>query len=264
MNNWHIELKPFLSGLSDMPQKLRKGREVYNGYVRGCGLKYGNIKDLCYADELFSEAFEKATAASPNGKPRTIVSTLNLMNIFTILKLNLSYSSTTSHIVEFGSLRGGSAIFMAIIAKELLPGTIITSFDTFKGFPKTNPEIDAYRRGSFENVDVNELRNHVAGMGLNNLIFIEGAFEDTVSEALKALGQISLAHIDCDVYESVAYTYKEIKPYLIEGAYLIYDDPLVPTCIGAFEAIEEHLIRQDGLHAEQVFPHLVFRSPAIR
>ena len=77
------------------------------------------------------------------------------------------------------------------------------------------------------------------------------------------MGQIALAHIDCDVYDSVAYTYKEIKPYLINGGYLIYDDPLVPTCIGAFEAIEEFLIRKDGLHAEQIFPHLVFRSPVI-
>ena len=82
MDNRHIELKPFLSGLSDMPQEMRKGREVYNGYVRGCGLKYGNLKDLCYADALFSEALEKATAPSPNGKPRTIVNILNLMNIF--------------------------------------------------------------------------------------------------------------------------------------------------------------------------------------
>lgn len=263
MDNWHIELKPFLSGLSDMPQEMRKGREVYNGYVRGCGLKYGNLKDLCYADALFSEALEKATAPSPNGKPRTIVNILNLMNIFTIIKLNLSHSSATGHIVEFGSLRGGSAIFMAIIAKELLPGSMITSFDTFKGFPKTNLEVDAYRQGSFENVDVNELRTYAAALDLNNLTFIEGAFEDTIPQALKELGQIALAHIDCDVYDSVAYTYKEIKPYLISGGYLIYDDPLVPTCIGAFEAIEEFLIRKDGLHAEQIFPHLVFRSPVI-
>ena len=185
------------------------------------------------------------------------------MNIFTIIKLNLSHSSATGHIVEFGSLRGGSAIFMAIIAKELLPGSMITSFDTFKGFPKTNPEVDAYRQGSFENVDVNELRTYAAALDLNNLTFIEGAFEDTIPQALKELGQIALAHIDCDVYDSVAYTYKEIKPYLINGGYLIYDDPLVPTCIGAFEAIEEFLIRKDGLHAEQIFPHLVFRSPVI-
>ena len=256
-------IKTILERSSDMPQEMRKGREVYNGYVRGCGLKYGNLKDLCYADALFSEALEKATAPSPNGKPRTIVNILNLMNIFTIIKLNLSHSSATGHIVEFGSLRGGSAIFMAIIAKELLPGSMITSFDTFKGFPKTNPEVDAYRQGSFENVDVNELRTYAAALDLNNLTFIEGAFEDTIPQALKELGQIALAHIDCDVYDSVAYTYKEIKPYLINGGYLIYDDPLVPTCIGAFEAIEEFLIRKDGLHAEQIFPHLVFRSPVI-
>ena len=133
MNDWHIVLKPFLKGIDDLSRKPQKGRDLYNGYVRGCGLKYGNLKDLCFADPLFLEAMERASAPSPNGKPRTIVNPLNLINIFTILKLNLSPLRSTGHFVEFGSLRGGSAIFMAIIAKKLLPDTMIISFDTFKG-----------------------------------------------------------------------------------------------------------------------------------
>jgi hypothetical protein len=31
---------------------------------------------------------------------------------------------------------------------------------------------------------------------------------------------------------------------------------------GAFEAIESLVIGRDGLYAEQVFPHLVYRTPA--
>ena len=57
--------------------------------------------------------------------------------------------------------------------------------------------------------------------------------------------------------------YENVKPFLIDGAYLIFDDPLLPTCIGAFEAVEEYLPRRDGLHAEKVFPHLPIRSPRI-
>jgi hypothetical protein len=261
MNDWHIQLKPFLSGLGEMPQEPRKGRDVYNGYIRGCGLKYGNLKDLCFADPVFTEAYEAATAPSPNGKPRTVVSPLNLINIFTILKLSLAPGQTPGHIVEFGALRGGSAIFMAFAAKTLLPDTQVISFDTFAGFPDTNAEIDVYREGSFEKVDLDELRGHTASLGLNNLTFIEGRFEDTLPGALKEIGRVCLAHIDCDVYDAVVYSYEQVKPYLDEDAYLIFDDPLVPSCIGAFEAVEEYLIRRDGLHAEQVFPHMVFRSP---
>jgi hypothetical protein len=260
MDDWRIQLKPFLSGLGDMAREPRKGRDVYSGYLRGCGLKYGNLKDLCFADPVFSEAHALATAASPNGKPRTIVSPLNLINLFAILKLNLAPLESPGHIVEFGSLRGGSAIFMAHAAKNLLPGTQVISFDTFAGFPGTNSEIDVFRKEEFEKVDLDELRAHAASLGLDNLTFIEGSFEDTAPGALKEIERVCLAHIDCDVYDAVAFCYEQVKPYLTDDAYLIFDDPLVPNCIGAFEAVEELLIRRDGLHAEQVFPHLVFRS----
>ncbi|MFL2783306.1 MAG: TylF/MycF/NovP-related O-methyltransferase [Rhodospirillales bacterium] len=263
MDDWKINLKPFLGGIGDMPRDLRKGREIFDGYVRGCGLKYGNIRELCNLDPLFQYAFEKATSPSPNGKPRTIVTPLNLMNIFTILRMNLSNSPFNGHIVEFGSLRGGSAIFMAIVAKELIPDAKVFSFDSFRGFPSTNPEVDAYREGSFEEVDVKELENYTLNLGLSNLNFIEGPFEETVPETLAKLEKISLVHIDCDIYDAVAFAYENAKPFLTKDAYLIFDDPLVPTCIGAFEAVEEYLIRRDKLHAEQIFPHLVFRSPKI-
>ena len=263
MDDWEIKLKPSLGRLEVMPRGLRKGREIFDGYVRGCGLKYGNLRELCYSDPLFQYAFDEATSPSPNGKPRTIVTPLNLMNIFTILKMNLSNSTSKGHIVEFGSLRGGSAIFMAIVAKELLPQTMVTSFDSFNGFPSTNFEVDAYRKGDFEKVDVIELRNYATSLGLNNLVFIEGPFEETVTGALKELDKISLVHVDCGIYDSTVLSYEKSKPYLTEDAYIIFDDPLVPNCISAFEAVEEHLIRRDKLHAEQIFPHLVFRSPKL-
>ena len=261
MTDWQVRLKPFLKALGDMPNERRKGRNVYDGYIRGCGLKYGNIRDLCNDDEVFSGAMTLAMSEAPNGKSRTIVSPLNLMNIFAIIKLNLSHLSDVGDIVEFGSLRGGSAIFLAFVAKHLLPGVQIISFDTFAGFPETKPEIDAYAEGSFETVDLFELRAFAAKHELNNLTFIEGNFHDTVPGALREIKKISLAHIDCDLYESVALAYEESRRYLTEDSYIVFDDPLVPTCIGAFEAIEELLIRRDGLHAEQIFPHLVFRAP---
>lgn len=261
MNEWNIRLQPFLSALGDMPQSPRKGRDVYSGYIRGCGLRFGNLGDLCLADPVFSKALELARSKSPNGKPRTVVSEVNLANIFAILKLSLADKPIAGHIVEYGSLRGGSAIFMAYAAKHLLPGTRVVSFDTFAGFPGTDPAVDAYRKGAFETVDLAELRAHVASLGLDNLTFIEGAFDDTLPGALADIGQVCLAHVDCDIYDGVVSAYELTKPYLSEGAYLVFDDPLVPTCIGAFEAVEELLIRRDGLHAEQIYPQLVFRAP---
>ena len=104
-----------------------EGRSVYDGYVRGCGLKYGNIRDLCNDDDVFSGAMTLATSEALM-ESRTIVSPINLMNIFTIIKLNLSHLRDVGHIIEFGSLRGGSAIFLAYVPSTFY-GTQIISFD---------------------------------------------------------------------------------------------------------------------------------------
>lgn len=245
-----------------MPRVPRLGRDVFGGYIRGCGLKFGNLRDLCTSDPVFNQAMALASSESPNGKKRSIVDQFNLMNMFAIMKMNMA-GNAKGHIVEFGSLRGGSAIFLAYAASHLLPGSYVISFDTFEGFPDTDTTIDVYGEGSFEKVDLDELRRFVADIPLSNLTFVEGAFADTVPGALREIGEVSLVHIDCDVKDAVAFAYDETKPYMTDGTYVVLDDPLVPTCIGAFEAVEELLIRRDGLNAEQVFPHMVFRYPPL-
>ena len=73
-------------------------------------------------------------------------------------------------------------------------------------------------------------------------------------------GQIALAHIDCDIYSAVAYSYDVVKPRMAAGGYIALDDACFSSCLGATEAVEELLIRRDGLHSEQIYPHFVFRA----
>jgi hypothetical protein len=47
---------------------------------------------------------------------------------------------------------------------------------------------------------------------------------------------------------------------MIPGGYLVFDDATVSSCLGATEAVEDLLIRRDGLNSEQIFPHFVFRA----
>ena len=68
-----------------------------------------------------------------------------------------------------------------------------------------------------------------------------------------------LAHIDCDIYSAVKYAQEQVWPHMTKGGYVVYDDADAPTCIGATEAVEE-LIMDRRLHAEQVWPHWVFRA----
>ena len=49
---------------------------------------------------------------------------------------------------------------------------------------------------------------------------------------------------------------------MVPGGYLAFDDATVSSCLGATEAVESLLIRRDGLNAEQIWPHFVFRAPS--
>jgi hypothetical protein len=182
------------------------------------------------------------------------------MNIFLILKYYLA-KLPPGNIIEFGSFRGGSCIFMAAVCAALEMNTKVYGLDTFSGMPITDKTIDAHNQGDFKGVDLGELRDYTARIGLTNLEFVQGPFEETAPTLLPKIAPITLTHIDCDIRSSVAYSYEAVKPYMVSGGYIIFDDGLVSSCLGATEAVEDLLIRRDGLNSEQVYPHYVFRAP---
>jgi hypothetical protein len=245
--------------LSDLPEvplanTPSRGRNLYDGYRRGVGLQFGSVAEKVLGDADFQEARDLA-----NG--RTILGQANLCNLFLIIKLYLP-RLRPGHIVEFGSYRGGGAIFMAALARKILPECKVFGFDTFCGMPPTDQRVDHHGTGSFADVDLAELCRYVGEIGLaNNLKFIQGDFADTAVPTLRNIGSVSLAHIDCDIRSAIQCAYDATKPHMVSGGYWILDDPMVADCIGAAEAMEDLLIRRDGLNSEQVFPHYVFRQP---
>jgi len=248
----NLKRKEYLPKLPDIVKGIRLGRNVYEGYQRGWGLQFDNsVGGKILNDPLFKEA--RLLAGS-----RTIVAEANLMNIFLIMKYNLK-NIDSGHIIEFGSYKGGSAIFMAQIAKRLYPGIRVYALDTFTGMPDVDKEIDAHDESHFNDVDLDELKKYTQKIGLDNLEFHQGLFEDTAEPLLKKIEKVSLAHIDCDIYSAVAFSYEVVKNFMVPGGYVVFDDACVASCIGATEAVETLLIQRDGLHSEQIYPHFVFR-----
>ncbi len=88
---------------------------------------------------------------------------------------------------------------------------------------------------------------------------IKGRFDETLPGILARGGRVALAHVDCDIYDPIKYVVRECLPVMHSCAYLVFDDPLSGSCLGAFDAVHELVIREFGLNAEQVYPHLVFR-----
>jgi len=125
--------------------------------------------------------------------------------------------------------------------------------------PKTDKDVDAHNEGDFRDVNYDELVAYARSRGLDNLKFCRGLFHETIDAVRNEAGRFSLAHIDCDTYPSVKFSYEAVRDYMIDGGYVVFDDATVSSCIGATEAVEEEVIRRDGLCSEQIFPHFVFR-----
>jgi predicted O-methyltransferase YrrM len=245
-------MQSYLPELQGLTRGLRKGRNVYEGYQRGWGLEFGGLRDKVLADPLYQEAIGLATG-------RTIMAENNRMNIYLIMRFFLAGIAPGS-IVEFGSYKGGNAIFMAFVASKLFPDMKIFALDSYEGMPPTNKDVDAHNEGDFSGVDLEELQAYAARVGLRNVEFVKGYFEQTTPGVLARCGQIALAHIDCDIQPSVEYSYEAVKPQMVEGGYLVFDDATFSSCIGATEVVEDLLVRRDGLNSEQIFPHFVFRA----
>lgn len=245
-----------LTHFDDAPTRSR-GRNIRAGYQRGWGLQFGDLVGQVHQDPLYHRATKLAST-------RTVVSEQNRMNIFLILKFGFQ-GLAPGHIVEFGAYKGGNALFMAAVCRELHPGTRVFAFDTFDGMPATDPSRDAHRAGDFKDAGYHELVDVIRKERLDNLELVRGLFEDTAESSLKDIGAVRLNHIDCDIYSAVKYSYDVTLPRMVDGGYWVFDDSLYSSCIGAMEAVEETLIQRDGRFAEQVYPHLVYRNwdPAV-
>jgi predicted O-methyltransferase YrrM len=239
---------PTIGGLA---RGLRKGRSVYEGTQRGWGLQYGDLREQVLADPLYQEA--AALAAG-----RSLVAENNRLNLFLLLRFFLA-PLPAGHVVEFGSYKGGNAVFMAHVCRVLHPGTRVYALDTFEGMPPTDKAIDVHNAHDFSDVVFDDLQAYVASLHLDNLVLVRGRFEATAVPVLADAGSVRLAHIDCDIASAVAYSYDAVRPHMVRGGYIVLDDATVSSCLGATEAVEDLIIRRDGLHAEQIWPHFVFR-----
>jgi hypothetical protein len=233
---------------------FRHGRSARDGFLRGGSLEYGNLQETVAVDPDYQYArqfFEQ----------RGWVQLHRLMNLFLLIKFYLPQLSF-GHIFEFGSYRGGTAFFMGALAQRFLPGAQVFALDTFSGMPPSDKSIDVHNAGDFGDADYDEVCAARDKFGLNNVHLVRGLFSETAGDVLRQAGTVALAHVDCDIYESVRCSYAACKPFMVDNGYVVFDDSTASTCLGATEAVERFVIVEDGLFSEQVYPHHVFRIPA--
>jgi Macrocin-O-methyltransferase (TylF) len=230
------------------------GRNLYDGYQRGAGLQYTDLRERIREQPDFQEAWRLV-------EERSICAPDRLMNIYLLIRCFLP-TLAPGHIVEFGSYRGGSAMFMAKLAQKYLPGTQVYGLDTFEGMPETDKMIDGHHAGDFGDAVLEEIEAARQDSKLDNLHFIKGLFEDTCPEVIRRCGSINMVHIDCDIYHAALYAWDQVAPAMVQGGYIVFDDATEPRCLGASQAVED-IIHRTNLRSEQVYPHFVFRYPPL-
>lgn len=233
------------------PPLLRKGRSPREGYQRGWGLQFGQLKDQVHTHPLFQRALQAADG-------RSILELSRLENLFVIIAAFLQ-NLDAQDVIEFGVFRGGSSLFMATLLAELHPDARIYCLDTFSGMPETDKGIDAHSKGDFRDADLQGFRDQIRRLNLKNVEILEGQFENTFPTVMARGVRFGLAHIDCDIYSAVKYSQDAVWDHMVPGGYLVFDDATVSSCIGATQAVEE-LIMERKLHSEQIWPHFVFRA----
>jgi methyltransferase family protein len=150
-------------------------------------------------------------------------------------------------------------LFVAYLLRELGRKMKIFAFDTFQGMPRTNQNRDLHNEGDFRDADLPGLNSFIETHALvEYLVPIIGRFEETLPMFLARGARMSLVHVDCDIYEPTRYLPSACRPHMQVRGYVIFDDPLFSSCIGAFDAMAEEFIRNQALLPEQVYPHLVF------
>lgn len=245
-----------LAGLEalDMPRVIENGRCVYDGYQRGAALKYGKLADAVWNDPVF----RKARAAGLRAPVRTMLLEERMMNLFLIVKFFLR-DLASRNIVEFGTYRGGGAIFLAMLLREFYPEARVYALDTFEGMPPIEKGLDLPPPDDFAATNLAIIDRTVKELGLTNIEFIKGLIQDTAPDVYARAGSVGLAHIDVVLHSAVVYAQDSVWNVMTPGGYIVYDDAIEPTCPGATQAVEE-LVRGRNASAEQVWPHMIFRA----
>jgi len=180
------------------------------------------------------------------------------MNIFIILLKHLR-DVERGDLIEFGSYKGGNAIFLAVVSKVLGLNNKVFACDSFEGMPLTDKKLDLHNKGDFLDVNFEFLSSYIKDLGLENLILVKGFFSESLKSKQMENLAFSLAHIDCDIYSACVDSFKYLKTRMVEKGYLIFDDATVSSCIGATRFVEKEVIRNAKLNSEQIWPHFVFR-----
>ena len=143
--------------------------------------------------------------------------------------------------LEFGVHKGKSINFLSKLIKD----KIIYGFDSFEGLKEDWKGTQA-TKGTFN------LKGKIPSLN-KNVSPIKGWIQDTLPIFLKRSENINFVHIDVDTYDTSNFILKTIKPFLNNGAIILFDE--LYNCIGWEENEYKALIENFN---EKEYDYLAF------
>lgn len=110
-------------------------------------------------------------------------------------------------------------------------------FDTFEGMPETDPGQDLHNVGDFADSSATLVQGRLDAINPGLAALHKGLIPETF-DGLEA-HRIAFAHIDVDIYRSVADCCAFIHPRMVPGGFMVFDDYGFPSCPGARKAVDE-------------------------
>ncbi len=165
---------------------------------------------LAHKDYVFTDYREKC------------VHIMEALNYLKVSKLPQVY-------LEFGchSGRTFSAAIRASRELSILQNTEFYAFDSFEGLPQTNDDDGIFKAGTFSTgiADFKKALQKQASYKIRDNNIVKGFYSDSLTSELQAkMPKVGVVHIDVDLYSSTVQVLSFIKPLLIPGSVLIFDD----------------------------------------
>jgi hypothetical protein len=159
--------------------------------------------------------------------------------------LYLENNNIEGDILEFGTFRGGTTVFLAKTLEELGSSRTIYSFDTFTGFPKQRSSLDMFLDEKYSINDHETVKKYCSSY---NIKLIPGEIAETIS--IIQNNKIALSFFDTDNYSATKRALEIVYPNTIKGGILAFDHYFSKDWIGT---LGERLAAIEELDNKKVF-----------
>ena len=217
------DLIGFINKIIGPRHKLIKRIPGYHYAPNIYGASFNKLIDP-RSDKLFFEAATKAI------KDRT--TSLYYDRLYTFYQL--VPKAPISSFVEAGVYKGGSAYFIASIAKKFHKDPKVFAVDTFEGFVKEDNPDGHNKVGVFGDVSYEKVKNYLSEFPFVKVI--KGRIQE-VAPAEK----FGFVHLDMDIYEPTIWSLNYFGKNLASGGAIVVDDYNTVSCPGIKKAIDEFL-----------------------